>query len=621
MAIKVRCKECSAVMTVSDKARGRVVKCKKCDSRVPVSTGARRNPSTAVPPSNPENLFDRIDLKAAADARRRICPACATAVSDEDVQCQKCGVDIETGILSEYERKRRARKGPPPEEFYGHAWTNSWKFLKANHKWAVRTAIVWGITATMAICAGFSIRWYVDGREMELWNSADGMIEVSDNQVFIDLRANPEDGEAFYDGKRYTMSSVGSDRTLALPGPRMGAIRSPPCIFWFAILGVAVLGFGGWAWTMVIQIVDITMAGSNRIKRFQTDLFASMAAGFRSIFWPAVLLAPLIWIPGVIWYFGGSQIAVGIACATILLVPLFTFLPAALIHMAQPYTYRGWLITWMSIDLAKTFLPTMYVGAMLLFLVLLIPLGSAVLALVFWSDIANFYTIQVENRVLIELLGYEPQNALNFFEFTFYRLPLIGVISFVGCFVVFGILAFPAIFMMRVYGLFGRYFRPELSLLFQQTALEPAGFGPRFVAFLVDCVLMAVMAVTAWFVAIFATKIFGFLYNFSEYATGIMYLILGSTIQLILWAIYFSTWESGQNRATLGKVALRLIVLQNDDQPVTSRQGALRTVYGVLTVLTVFAGFVMCAFRSDRRALHDLMSKTKVVWRGEDVQA
>ena len=51
----------------------------------------------------------------------------------------------------------------------------------------------------------------------------------------------------------------------------------------------------------------------------------------------------------------------------------------------------------------------------------------------------------------------------------------------------------------------------------------------------------------------------------------------------------------------------------------TRKQALGRVACAFLTPLTLYIGFIMAAFRKDHRALHDLLSKTKVVWRGEEL--
>jgi uncharacterized RDD family membrane protein YckC len=621
MPIKVRCKECSTVLTVSDKAAGRAIKCKECGAPVRVPSGKpakqrpRKRPRPDAPPADPDNLFGGIDLGRAADTKRRVCPNCTAAVGQDDIECPKCGVNIETGILSERERKRRKRKGPPPEEFYGAIWGNSWKFLKGHWGYAIRSGMVWGLTATLAICSAFTLNWYLDGRELALRESAEGQIEVRDDAVII---TPGKDGEAKYDGKRYTAGTITGD-TLILPGPRMGAWMSPPTYFWVGMLCVFCLGFGGWAWTMTIKIVDITMSGEKKIKRFQTDLFASMALGCRTVFWPLILFAPVLWIPPLVGTLSGSPVAAGIIWLCIFVIPLLVFLPAALTHMTQRYTYRAWLIYWMGKDLFKTFMPSMYVGGLLFFLVLIIPGTMMGFAAANWNQVSNFYLTSVEQPALGSMFGYDPANALNFFEFTFYRFPFLFCVSFLSCFLLCGILAFPAVFMMRVYGLYGLYFRPDLSLINEQVELTPAGFGPRFLAYLIDLILMNVLSAGSVIAAIAMRWLVTNLYS-SETVGIITYFFAYFGSLMTAWCTYFASWESGQNRATLGKAALGIIVLTDDDQPITMKQGVGRFASACVTVLTFYIGFIVCAFRSDHKAIHDIMSKTKVVWRGEENQ-
>lgn len=609
MPIKVRCKQCETVLTVSDEARGRAIKCRKCGGRVGVGSGKRKARRKKMKPANPDDMFGGLDLESADDVNQKICPNCTAPVNEEDVICQQCGVDVETGVLGKRERIRRSRNAPPSEEFYGEIWKNSWQFLMAHKSWAVYTGVIWAMTVTMAICSVFTLLWYWDVRAEYLRDSGNGAIEITEEYVFIDLRGD-EKAFAEYDGKRYTKSAVNEDGTLQLPGPRLGAQLSPPSLFWGLMLFVSVLGFGGWAWTLALKVIQTTFAREKVIKRFQTDLFASMAMGFRSICWPVVLLWPLVAIPVAVTLLVNNPIASGIAWICLFMIPVFLFLPSALVHLTQRYTHRAWLIDWMLRDFFKTMLPTLYVSALLFGLVLVVPITCGVLLAVLYNDITSFYTFNVEQVLLGEV-------GDGFSSFTLYRLPLLGMIAFVCSFVGFGILAFPAIFMMRVYGLFGYYFHPELSLLNEQTELERVGFGPRLLASLIDAVLLIVLAGIALFLGTYSTKIFGALYGLSESTVFTVSWALTGTLTLVFWGIYFATWESGQNRATLGKASMRIMVLTNDDQVMTPNHAFGRAVAGLLTCVTVFLGFAMCVVHPKKSALHDIITKTKVVWCGE----
>ncbi len=178
-------------------------------------------------------------------------------------------------------------------------------------------------------------------------------------------------------------------------------------------------------------------------------------------------------------------------------------------------------------------------------------------------------------------------------------------------------MAFPAVFMMRVIGLYGLYFKPDLSIVNEFPDNEPAGFGPRYLAYMID-----------YFVVVVVVALFG---GGFSWIAGLFMIYVGlpgaalpvaALVRLItstfVAASYFAKGESGAARATLGKWSLGLIVLRDDNTPMTFNQAFGRALSAFLTALTFYIGFLICVFRTDKKAMHDLMSKSKVVWRGEE---
>jgi uncharacterized RDD family membrane protein YckC/DNA-directed RNA polymerase subunit M/transcription elongation factor TFIIS len=639
MPIKVRCKECSTVLNVSDKAAGRAVKCKKCGARVSVpaaggksgsksgaeSAGRKRKKKRAAAPepsfdepSDADDMFGGLNLRNAEDSDQQVCPNCTELVDEEDVECPKCGVNISTGVLSETQRKKRARKGPPPEEFYSVIWPNGWAFVKKHWGFVFKTGFVWGFSLSMSILAAFTLNWIIETRTIELTESATGDgITISADGVFIDLSGDT-DGDVEYDGVRYTKGSTRlRDGKLRLPSPRAGAIFSPPSYFWAFIFLIFTLGMGGWAWTLSSKIVALTMAGEKKIKRFNSDMYGNMTKGFTSIFWPIVLMYPFIWIPGAMALSGVAPIPCLITFVVLFLVPYFVFLPTAVVHMAQPYSYRAWLLSWMSKDLLNTLAPALYVAAIFTFTVLLVPLGIGIGLAVGWDQFANFYTGRIETAALGAISSYSAKEAMGSFNFIILRMPFLLIVSFLVCTTLCMILAIPSVFMMRVFGLFGLYFRPDLDLCAEQVPLAPAGFGPRVLAVQVDILVGGLIALAAAVAGTIVSAVVGHLYNSvtAEYMAFNVVLCGGTAIAL---AFYFARWESGSGRATLGKWTFGMLVLQDDDSPMPFKLAVKRFAMSLVSVLTLSGSFVMCFFRADHRALHDRVTKTKVVWRGDE---
>jgi uncharacterized RDD family membrane protein YckC len=602
MPIKVRCGDCNTVLNLPDKAAGKVAKCRECGGRVRVPAKKTRPGAAARKRSeSPDDLLHGLDLRGIEDTKRRVCPGCATPVHQDDVECPRCGVTIATGTLSQRQRIKHERKGPPPEEFYGAVWSNSWKFLKKHWGYGVTTAVVWSITLAMSLTCLFAWNWYIEGRTAELVEqSRQSGIIVEGRWLFID----PGDGVIKYDGTSFRTKAT-------LPAPRIDAIQDPPSYFWMGMAIVFQLGFGGWAWTLATKIVELTMAGEKKIKRFNVDFFGNLTMGFRFYFWPVIVMAPVAWI-GPALIAAGQPIPGGIVAAATFVIPILFLLPAAVVHMSQNYQYRAWLLTWMTRDFFATIAPTLYLAAMLFFLVLLIPTGAAAAVGATWSQLMPWLETQKES-IISQTIGWGPGTL----RFMIIELPLVFSGAFLALFLTLLVASFTSVFMMRAIGLFGVYFRPDLSIVNEFPDLEPAGFGPRYLAFLIDLIIIGLFFGASAFAASLLRPVF-FMYGIPDNYKFIAAQVITTIGGLVLTGLYFSRGESGAARATLGKWSIGLIVLQNDDKPVSRKLGFKRAAMAFLGAIPLFGGFLMCVFRPDKKAMHDLSTKTKVVWRGEE---
>ncbi len=616
MPIKVRCKACETVLNVSDQAAGKVVKCKQCGERVrvPVPKGDRpaakaRPPQKQEVESDPGDPLASLDLRSMEDTKRRVCPGCARPVDLDAVECPKCGVTIATGALSERQRIKFERKGPPPGEFYAAIWSNGWKFLKKHWGYGVRTAMIWSLTLSMSLTCLYSLSYYVTARSAELMESAKAdktNIKIEGNVLTVTV-PKEKGSKAVYDGTYYTTAG----QVIKLRAPHVQPWFEPPSAFWIFLTVVFQLGFGGWAWTLAVTITKVTMAGEKRIKRFPMDFFGNLTMGFRFYVWPTVLLMPFLWISGVLGIF--SPMASGIVTCVLMLIPLMV-LPAAVIHMTQNYQYRGWLLWWMAKDFFKTLKPSMYILVLNLLMVFLVPLGVAITMIVAGRQIIA-WLLQQEAA----FLAWAKANIMDMgegnFQFLFYQMPLVFTFCFLLFFIICGLMSFPAVFMMRVVGLYGVYFKPDLSLVNEFPDLETAGFGPRFLAYMIDLIIVNLLGLVGGFIG----TLFGLLFSFYGWGAA-AFLQLGVQIiaSLLLAGFYFASMESGASRATLGKASIGLMALRDDNKPMTRQQAIGRAASAFVTALTFYIGFLLCFFRADKKALHDLMSHSKVVWRGEE---
>ena len=619
MPIKVQCTECQTNLSVSDQAAGKAVKCRQCGARVKVPGAAaaasaagsvpakRRAPGKA---QDPDDLFGDINLNQLEDTKKKVCPGCANPVKDEDIECPKCGVNIGTGVLSDRQRIKRERKGPPPEEFYRDVWSNAWKFFKKHWTYAVRTALIWSMCVSMALTCAYALNFYVTKRQAsleEMVQKERANITIIGDRLFIKVPEG-KGNKVEFDGKFY-------QRDASIWAPHVQPWTEPPSMFWIFMTGAFSLGFGGWFWTMATTITNTTMAGEKRVKRFNFDFFANLTLGIRFFAWPTVLMLPFLLVAGGVAAL--NPLVGGILAAVFMIFPVLV-LPAAVVHMAQKFSYRAWLLFWMTRDFGRSIGASLYVFMMMLFLVLLIPGGVAGAAAATSGRLVPWLQSQelaATDWLSANVMALEAGGNMRFLMF---QMPLVFSSSFAFFCVLFGLISCQVVFMMRVIGLYGLYFRADLSIVNEFPDFERATFGPRYLAFLVDLIIMALLAGVGMFIG----QMFGFLfsmYGWSFAAQGA--LIAGGVASLILWGMYFTLGESGSARATLGKWSIGIVVMQDDGLPIPmpmSRDLALkRAASAFLSVLTLFIGFLSCVWREDRKAMHDAMTKTKVVWQPE----
>jgi uncharacterized RDD family membrane protein YckC len=88
------------------------------------------------------------------------------------------------------------------------------------------------------------------------------------------------------------------------------------------------------------------------------------------------------------------------------------------------------------------------------------------------------------------------------------------------------------------------------------------------------------------------------------------------TLQLIVIVIpaTYETLMTGRYGATLGKMACRIKVVKMDGGNVSYARALGRYFAKMLNQFTVFIGYIMAAFDTEKRGLHDRICNTRVVF-------
>ncbi|KPJ61153.1 MAG: hypothetical protein AMS15_06060 [Planctomycetes bacterium DG_23] len=132
-----------------------------------------------------------------------------------------------------------------------------------------------------------------------------------------------------------------------------------------------------------------------------------------------------------------------------------------------------------------------------------------------------------------------------------------------------------------------------------------AGFWRRLVAIIIDWIVLMV----AGLVIGFTLGLFLIRGGVSAQSGRTVAKILGMTIG---W-LYFALMESSVKQATLGKMALGLMVTDLNGGRISFARATGRHFAKIISALLLLIGFVMAGFTSRKQALHDMIASCLVI--------
>jgi len=147
-----------------------------------------------------------------------------------------------------------------------------------------------------------------------------------------------------------------------------------------------------------------------------------------------------------------------------------------------------------------------------------------------------------------------------------------------------------------------------------------AGFWRRFVAYMIDQLLMGVVAFMVFLpgLALLGLGMGAGMMEETEGAIGLVIAAIAAYLTAILVVVvlqwlYYALMESSNKQATLGKLALGIIVTDMDGKRLTFGRATGRYFGKILSSLILNIGFLMAAFTEKKQALHDLIASCVVV--------
>ena len=135
-----------------------------------------------------------------------------------------------------------------------------------------------------------------------------------------------------------------------------------------------------------------------------------------------------------------------------------------------------------------------------------------------------------------------------------------------------------------------------------------AGIVSRAAAFFIDVVVIVTLFSLAGRVIEFlVSSVSGNQFTFEQVPVV-------SDVALAVWAFVYCAYPLAMSGRTLGMAILGLRAVRQDGSDLDGRHAALRVIAFPLSFLLFFAGFIMILVNRNRRALHDVIAGTSVVY-------
>jgi uncharacterized RDD family membrane protein YckC len=138
-----------------------------------------------------------------------------------------------------------------------------------------------------------------------------------------------------------------------------------------------------------------------------------------------------------------------------------------------------------------------------------------------------------------------------------------------------------------------------------------AGFATRTAAFAIDLLaIVAIFSVSGRIVEYLVNALSGDTFTFAQVPVL-------SDVALAIWAFAYCAYPLAMSGRTLGMAVLGVRVVREDGADVDTRHAALRVLAFPLSFIILGIGLLMILVERDRRALHDHIAHTAVVYAWE----
>lgn len=144
----------------------------------------------------------------------------------------------------------------------------------------------------------------------------------------------------------------------------------------------------------------------------------------------------------------------------------------------------------------------------------------------------------------------------------------------------------------------------------EPTSMVYAGIGKRFVALIVDSILVGMVSVPIVIgIVVFLARTPNEPPSEEAAMLG-MFALMGG---IGAWVMFYMTWFVGRFGATPGKMLLGIKIVRSDGSPVSYLRAFARFWAHQLSANIMYIGFIIALFDEQRRGLHDHICDTRVI--------
>lgn len=148
------------------------------------------------------------------------------------------------------------------------------------------------------------------------------------------------------------------------------------------------------------------------------------------------------------------------------------------------------------------------------------------------------------------------------------------------------------------------------------TNLQLADGGKRFIAFLIDVIIITV-TISIVFGILATIGLIGASTVEKSDSAGMVAAMMGAgllvqVISLVIQVGYFTYMESSERQATIGKSAMGLIVADENGNRLDVQKALIRNISRLVSGFICLIGYLMAFFTEKKQTLHDIIAKTNV---------